>query len=653
MKIIRYALVISIAALAVTLMKYYLVSGQQTQAEVPEVSSVDKESLRRENLNDARIELHPGIESRIAALYKNKVSVYEIDYSNVIYVETEQSSGGSAILMDATLEAWLHIGYVAKEQDISLIIVQLENIDLSLGNDDGFAVELDELREMEDRLTIPFAVEYDDGGVIQNIRLSPEEGEFSSGVKRSIAGRLQFKLDINIDKPQLESNEFGRYIAVYGNPQSGEHIKNIKAYTELARSSQASASHKLIDQNYIGQYLLDNSGGLDFLSATSSVRTDIELMTILANTELTAHWLDFSDRKFSMNQLQGYKSSQLHYFESSSERSTSEKRIAADDEINGSQFLKELEEVLQSADEEKIWALRDTFIQSIMQDPSNLEGLENLLSSGLEANDRAFLLGALTDAQTPQTQLKLAQLATDKSISPEVRSHVLSHMALISKPTEATVDTLSELVADAQLNKQVKQTAVLALGGVLRSASDTGEAQYRVDSNTLEGAKNRLLDGLTSASDFDQQNLYLMGLGNAGLKSTEDNLLNISNSDNASMRAAAVDSLRFVSGEAVDNRMATLITSDSELEVRVSAINSTVYRGESSSIDQALLETLAGSSADAEKIAALSALDLRGNESQEFARQIELLAASEDNEQVRDFANNIVQRRAREQSFND
>jgi len=194
--------------------------------------------------------------------------------------------------------------------------------------------------------------------------------------------------------------------------------------------------------------------------------------------------------------------------------------------------------------------------------------------------DADMLLGALSDATTPAAQAALAKLAEDPNADRRLRDAATAHLGLEEKPTAATFESLKRMALAEE--PDARATATLALGGAARHAGTDDET-----SQAAQGVVRELARSADSASTPDERRLYLGALGNAGSADGLDAIRKGLTDASASIRAASVQALRFVSTDEAEQLVIKAWLEDSDASVRAAAALAAGYRPWTTAIEDA------------------------------------------------------------------
>jgi len=183
------------------------------------------------------------------------------------------------------------------------------------------------------------------------------------------------------------------------------------------------------------------------------------------------------------------------------------------------------------------------------------------------AADPGALVDALGESSAPTAQAALAAVAADRSLSVEARREAVAALATSPSVTRTTLAALEQGLQDPDVDK----ASAYALGAAVDRtlASDPEAAQ-----EGLQRLRDRL-DAATSETDSTQA---IEALGNSGSPDVLSDLQGALGSSSPAVRAAAARALRLIPGSAVDQLLATTMTSDADPDVRVAALFSTGYR---------------------------------------------------------------------------
>lgn len=579
---------------------------------------------------------------KLTTIFHNSVDAYDLSVSVVVYIgDQSQKNGFGSPYIDIAINGTFHAGMFDHHKK-PLVVAKLDNVVISASKNEAVTLAMDSVKLVEQALARPFAFEYNEQGSVTNIHLQPDEDEFVAGIKRAIAGRMHFVLDRQQTYvSKTEDNESGKYLAEYSTKDFLTYYKKISKFIDLSpEKKQLKSSGEF---NYSGSYVLDDQFQLDFLSATSSHASENELFSMKAESEIILNWKSVSHITLSTDLIKGYSIVSLHQPENNVHKE--KQQLAAKDQISVEGFMQQIISLDPTNNYNEIWKQREVLVQSIMADPKNLEGLKKLFESNLTDAQQSLLLGALKDAGTPEAQAALVELVENQKLDIKTRQHALSHMTFLERPSEATIDYLTQSIQKTGGDPEMKATAILALGGAIKSGLNPLDDFEPAYTSKLQSALAYLEQDLVSASNPYERNAYLMGVGNAAQDSSVPTLMQMTNSDDASLRALSADSLRFHKGEAIDNRIIKMMSSDEDVSVQINATRSTVYRDKNPRLDSALLQNAKSAKSEDVRIASLGSLDFRNSDVAEITSEIQSISKSDSSQKVRDFAEKLYQAR--------
>lgn len=605
------------------------------------------------NLTDKAAPVHAATGNYLSVLYRNQANQFALDFSAVINLL--EASGAEKVFMDANVLGDLHL-VVLEENNKTLAVAKITNPDIFVSNGEKSLMDENKADLARAALEIPFGFEYDAEGTVKNIMLSSQEDTFTAGVKRALASRLQFASEKygQAIKPgaafeKQEANETGIYIAHYKTQDQKTYNKTISRFVELAAIAGAKPTHSIEQQQFFGTYGLNAARALEYLTATASVVTKADTLKFKADSELSMQWAAKSPLHLTRDMLAGYTAFALHQMPAAG--SAPDQKLAEHQQISAAEFSASLAGLSLDKDRDEIWRLREAFIQSVLSNPGNLTDLQKLFEGGLSDEQQSIYLGALKDAGTAEAQAEIIKIASNEKIDMETRKHALSHLNFLQNPTESTLEYLEGAVANTGMDPELKATAILALGGVARAglmvAQNTSDASA---AQRFGDAVTRLEQGYAGSGNAYEKTAYLMGLGNAGHETSTGLLMQLTASEDSSMRALAVDSLRFHKSELVDQKVVALMSEDQDIGVQVSAARSTVYREANPILDTALLQTAKTAQSEDVRLAALSSLDFRNEDSAVITQEIQTISQKDASPKVREFAEQLYQGRTSQEN---
>lgn len=204
-------------------------------------------------------------------------------------------------------------------------------------------------------------------------------------------------------------------------------------------------------------------------------------------------------------------------------------------------------------------------------DPAAIGVVESrLLQDAARTLQFGVLAGVLGQVGTPECQETLARVARRRADDWDAASQAVAVLALVEKPTPATAADLTAMVVDAP-SDELRRTSMLALGSV---GGRMGEAHADV-AEKIRGTIDRALRDAEARDDTD---VALRALGNMGPADGLERVGPYLASGDATIRAVALRSLRFVPGTEPDRALVTSMSADRDDTVRAAAAEALSYR---------------------------------------------------------------------------
>lgn len=180
------------------------------------------------------------------------------------------------------------------------------------------------------------------------------------------------------------------------------------------------------------------------------------------------------------------------------------------------------------------------------------------------------ILSALSDVENPLAQTAFKEILDKRQDDPNMVAATLSHMVLISNPTDESLELVQNLHRTNN-NAQVKNSSALALGGMIGEIRKKDPAKANALIYDME-------QNLRGAQNFDQKKIYLETLGNAGSSSSLQTISPFLSDSDENIQASAVASLRFIDSPEADLLLAQTFEKNTSFQVRNSVIDTLIYR---------------------------------------------------------------------------
>ncbi len=222
---------------------------------------------------------------------------------------------------------------------------------------------------------------------------------------------------------------------------------------------------------------------------------------------------------------------------------------------------------------------RNKALNQLKERASSRENLEPIFSGlfRLSSDHPSFstLVAALAAVGTPEIQDRLRHILEERDGDWRAYAAVVPAFAFLQQPTAKTIAFLSQ--RSRHPDPDYASTAALALGAVVRTQHVKGE---RGGSSLLHIQIDKLKDPNSRIEDIREA---LAVLGNAGLPETEELIMGYLGTDDPSLRADAALALRFVSSAKSEKALLERLTTEEDLDTRMTIIEALVHRPVSSS----------------------------------------------------------------------
>jgi hypothetical protein len=215
-------------------------------------------------------------------------------------------------------------------------------------------------------------------------------------------------------------------------------------------------------------------------------------------------------------------------------------------------------------------------VVNLRQHSENLAKAEKLVLAESKAAPK--LVDALASAGTPDAQAVLARLVQNEGLPRRLRGATATAFMLVDQPTLHTSEVLERLVDDPVLH----DFGIFGIGSASRALREQGNV-VRAD----ELAK-KLLMFLAEAKDDARRISVLRGIANSGYPGAVDAVRPFLTTGELDVRAAAVQALRLIQGDAVDVLVAARLTGDASSKVRLAAVKTLSRRPPSAALRQAV-----------------------------------------------------------------
>lgn len=477
-------------------------------------------------------------------------------------------SVGDAILQDVTLTGrWL---VTATQVSDGAVTFAARVADPELTAPSAARLPEDAAKyEQELKLTLYFVT--DPAGHLVEFRVPPAMSTFARGLLKAIPSYAQFA------RPKAAAREWsteeadtmGRYTASYRCAFETSCSKRKTGYVELLGGSYArpSAAKVVVSRSGFeyslasdarllelsGDETLDveTGGGLGSMQAVSRIRLErTSAPSSLPREQLAALRTELG----RLNAERPYGS------EHGVRRTNLDRARFGDRRLPD--LLAELGRLKKDGDQRERSRLYVAMTALFRQMPDQARQALTALRSGKDAD---FIIDALGDAGTEEAQSVLRTALAETRDADRRRRIVraLGH----GEATDETVQLLVDLFDEHGLGGQARLALGAAAKGLERSDPERAAAVTNTIAATLvsETSPGLTVDGLRA-------------LGNAGGRTALPTVLSYLEHEDASIRAAAAQALRFVPGSDVDEVLVRVALEDESSSVRESALDATYYR---------------------------------------------------------------------------
>jgi HEAT repeat protein len=215
----------------------------------------------------------------------------------------------------------------------------------------------------------------------------------------------------------------------------------------------------------------------------------------------------------------------------------------------------------------------DDFKKIIISLETGGQGLQAVIDllRRIESEDEAFapLVAAAGAVGTAKVQAILTALASERVNDWRAFSAIVPVLGGLREPSDDTLEFLSAQAGNS--SDDFSSTAALALGGAARTL---GQTQTQRVEWLL---KDYIVNIQKADGDVEDLKESLAVLGNAGLGSTAELILNLTRHANPDLRADAVMALRFMRTPEVEQRLVQIFQSDTDVDVRLRAADALLF----------------------------------------------------------------------------
>jgi hypothetical protein len=186
-------------------------------------------------------------------------------------------------------------------------------------------------------------------------------------------------------------------------------------------------------------------------------------------------------------------------------------------------------------------------------------------------NSTDAVLGALAHSGSAESQARVMQLLVKaERLRPAMRNDLLISLSTHATASTPLLDGAIQMTKDPVLGNQ----ALLALGSMAFRLRESAPA---LATRALSELTSRLAK-TSDRQDFEQLDLLLRALGNAGHPDSLSHLEAFLGASRADVRASAVGALRRIPGAHIDDRLKRIKATDGEPEVQQSVLTVALER---------------------------------------------------------------------------
>lgn len=238
---------------------------------------------------------------------------------------------------------------------------------------------------------------------------------------------------------------------------------------------------------------------------------------------------------------------------------------------NLGEVLKELAQVTQETDDQKIYGLFGEMKQALIEDPESRHILFEKIRSNPDrdpASKRRLeaIFGALAQSGIPIVADELALLAR-QCADEFCRMQAIVGLSDHPKPTEASIKNTLSIATESE-NAKVSGTAFLSAATMTR--------RLGIDMPALQSA---LTEGLAQSENEAKKRVLIAAMGNQGAPQYFESLKKYSlAAESPGLQAAAVYSMRFLPQKAADGVILKVLSQSRDKRVMTEAIKALDYR---------------------------------------------------------------------------
>ena len=265
---------------------------------------------------------------------------------------------------------------------------------------------------------------------------------------------------------------------------------------------------------------------------------------------------------------------------------------------------------------------------------------EQLAEAPATSVTRDIVGGALSVVGHPEAQAALAKAIRSHGNEPGYVLGLIEALAQARFPTESSERTLRD-IASGPPEEIVHAAALFGLGTMSRNLKETEPVR-------AERIVGGLLASIGPPMTERGTDTLLKALGNSGSGKALPVLMEFVKNRSGRLRASAAAGLRFVDSGQADSVLATVLASDEDAQVRMSALLALRFRKPAEETIRAQIQAVSRDEAEAVRLAALTNLGSIVGEFPEVLPVIRRAAEEDDSASVRKTAANILSMRGGE-----
>ncbi len=220
-----------------------------------------------------------------------------------------------------------------------------------------------------------------------------------------------------------------------------------------------------------------------------------------------------------------------------------------------------------------------------------------ILNSRYNVEQKTILLHALERAGHAEAQKALSSILTGEAYPRAHRVQAAIAFNAITAPTDEAITSLWETYGyrnpDTPLSEELSTTAILALGSIARKKEKGGSD---TDRNLAREIKERIFSDISSTPDTDvkKKSALYTAAGNTGTPEALEYLESGLSSQNAIVRSSAVNAIKHVDDENIEETLCNHLQKEKVPIVREAVIRSLYSLEPKEETVSAIIETLPG-----------------------------------------------------------